>query len=100
MHKEILYQDKKISYSVTGKGRTVVLVHGFGEDADVWRNQVLFLKDKYRLIIPELPGTGQSEMIDDMSIEGMAEVIKAIMDEASLPSEGGFLGRLNNKNFN
>ena len=34
------------------------------------------LKNKFLLIVPDLPGSGNSEMIDDMSMEGMAEVIK------------------------
>ncbi len=88
MTKELLYQNKKIVYHVIGNGNPVILIHGFGEDRSVWKNQIEFLKDKFLLIIPDLPGSGQSEMIDDMSMEGMAEVIKAII--ASLPSEGGF----------
>jgi len=97
MTKELLYQNKKIVYRITGKGNPVILIHGFGEDGSVWNNQIEFLKDKFRLIIPDLPGSGQSEMIDDMSMEGMAEVIKAIM--ASLPSEGGFLFSESVKDF-
>ncbi len=32
------------------------------------------------LIVPDLPGSGKSEMIKDMSIEGMGEVIKEILN--------------------
>lgn len=80
MNKEILYQSKKIFYRNIGTGKPVVLIHGFGEDGEVWSNQIEFLKDKFHLIVPDLPGTGKSEMIDDMSMEGMAEVIKHILD--------------------
>ena len=80
MNKELLYQSRKIFYRVTGKGRPVMLIHGFGEDGNVWKNQAEFLKNSFRLIIPDLPGTGKSELIGDMSIEGMAELIKAILD--------------------
>jgi pimeloyl-ACP methyl ester carboxylesterase len=78
MNKFLLYQNKKIFYSITGTGKPVILIHGFGEEAAIWNNQVAFLKNKFQLIIPDLPGSGQSEMIDDMSMEGMAEVIKCI----------------------
>jgi pimeloyl-ACP methyl ester carboxylesterase len=61
-----------------------MLVHGFGEDDTVWRNQTEFLKDKFRLIVPDLPGSGQSEMIDDMSMEGMAEVLHSIIHEEEI----------------
>jgi pimeloyl-ACP methyl ester carboxylesterase len=58
----------------------VVLVHGFGEDGEIWNRQIEFLKDHYQLIVPDLPGSGKSQMIEDMSMEGMAEAIKAVID--------------------
>lgn len=67
-----------------GNGKPVVFIHGFGEDGDVWKNQVEFLKNTFQLIIPDLPGSGQSEMINDMSIEGMADVIHSIIQEEKL----------------
>lgn len=58
-----------------------MLVHGFGESGDVWNNQVKALQNTDTLfIVPDLPGSGKSEMIDDMSVEGMAEVLKVILD--------------------
>ena len=96
MDKEINISGKKIFYRVHGNGKPVVWVHGFGETGDVWKTQVEFLKDKLQLIIPDLPGSGQSEIIDDMSMEGMAEVIKTILDTESpkVPPPGGFRGAL------
>ncbi len=80
MNKEIIFHKKKIHYKVFGNGNPLVLIHGFGEDGNIWRNQIDFLKNKFKLIIPNLPGSGQSEMIEDMSMEGMAEAIKAILN--------------------
>jgi pimeloyl-ACP methyl ester carboxylesterase len=77
--KTFTYQSSKIFYRTVGAGKPVVLIHGFAEDGDVWRNQIEFLKQHFYLIIPDLPGSGQSAMINDMSIEGMAEVIKEII---------------------
>jgi len=84
MIKEFLYQNKKIVYTIEGKGKPVLLIHGFGEDSKVWNKQVEFLKDKFQLIIPDLPGSGQSEMIDDMSMEGMAEIIHSLLQKESI----------------
>jgi pimeloyl-ACP methyl ester carboxylesterase len=93
------YQGKKIFYRIGGNGMTVVFIHGFGEDGTVWKNQIDFLQNDYRLIVPDIPGSGRSEIIDDMSIEGMAEVIKFIVDRESnftttessqVPPLGGF----------
>jgi pimeloyl-ACP methyl ester carboxylesterase len=90
MNKVINIAGKEIHYSVIGNGKTVMLVHGFGEKADVWDHQVEHLKNKYKLIIPDLPGSGKSDIIDDMSMEGMAEVLKTVLDieDSNSPSFG------------
>lgn len=85
MIKQLKIAGNKIVYQVHGKGKPVVLIHGFGERGDVWKNQVSYLENEYQLIIPDLPGSGQSDIIDDMSMEGMAEVIKAILDKERPP---------------
>ena len=83
--KTITYQSSKVFYRTVGKGSsTVVLIHGFAEDGDIWKNQIEFLQQHFLLIIPDLPGSGKSEMINDMSIEGMAEVMKAILLEEKI----------------
>lgn len=79
MQKEILFNGRSIFYRVFGSGKPVILVHGFGEDGEIWHNQVKYLQEKFQLIIPDLPGSGRSEIIDDMSMEGMAEVILEII---------------------
>ncbi len=84
MNKTFQYQHKKIAYRIIGSGSPVMLVHGFGEDGQVWRNQIDSLKEKFCLIIPDLPGSGQSELIDDMSMDGMAEVLHAIIHEEDI----------------
>ena len=55
-----MYNNVEISYRVIGDGKPVVLIHGFGEDGNVWHNQVEHLKNKFRLIVPDLPGSGKS----------------------------------------
>ncbi len=57
-----------------------MLLHGFGETGDIWKNQVALLEKNFLVIIPDLPGSGDSEMIEDMSMEGMAELVKFIID--------------------
>jgi 3-oxoadipate enol-lactonase len=39
-------------------GPTVVLVHGFGSSERAWAPQVAALRDRYRVITPNLPGHG------------------------------------------
>lgn len=60
----------------------VLLLHGFGEDGNVWNPQFDLLKQHHFVIIPDLPGSGQSEMLDGSCTLGdYAEVVKAIVEE-------------------
>ncbi|MEP7237707.1 MAG: alpha/beta hydrolase [Ferruginibacter sp.] len=77
--KTFIYQSSAIFYRTVGNGKPLVLIHGFAEDGDIWKNQIEFLKQHFYLIIPDLPGSGKSEMITNMSIESFAEVIKEII---------------------
>lgn len=78
----VLINDKPVYYRMEGKGQPVVLVHGFSEDGTVWENQVEYLKNKFQLIIPDLPGSGQSPINDaNWSMEYFAECIRAILDQ-------------------
>ena len=63
MQKSFNYQSSLISYRIEGKGKAVLLLHGFGEEGSIWDQQVLFLKDHCLLIIPDLPGSGGSERL-------------------------------------
>ncbi len=78
--KTIIYEDVPVFYRVTGEGRTVVLVHGFSEDGEIWVNQVNALKNKFRLIVPDIPGSGRSQLLKNAGIDTYAEVIRQILD--------------------
>jgi pimeloyl-ACP methyl ester carboxylesterase len=81
--KEISWQGKKIFYRTAGRGEPVLLLHGFGEDGNIWQKQAEVLKEKYFLIIPDIPGSGKSELIEGANIETYAEIIKEILDTES-----------------
>ncbi|MBS1513108.1 MAG: alpha/beta hydrolase [Bacteroidetes bacterium] len=87
----ITYQSAKIFYRITGNGKPVLLLHGFGEDGEIWNRQPDALH-QYQLIIPDLPGSGQSAFIADMSIEGMATAMKALLDETGFQQPVTIIG--------
>jgi pimeloyl-ACP methyl ester carboxylesterase len=79
--KQIIFGKKKIFYRAQGKGKPVILLHGFAEDGRVWDYQLKQLKEKFFVIVPDLPGSGSSEMLHGkIFIEDYADVIKAIAD--------------------
>lgn len=52
-----------LSYQDTGTATAViVLVHGFPFSSDLWLPQIAALRDRYRVIAPDLRGFGRSEV--------------------------------------
>ncbi len=80
-NKSLLFHKTKVTYKTYGSGNAVVLLHGFGEDSSIWDEQVAYLKENYFLIVPDLPGSGSSQMLSETNAEitEFAEVIKAIL---------------------
>lgn len=51
------YGIDQLSYFDAGAGsKTILLIHGFGEDHCIWNNQIEYLAANYRVIAPNLPG--------------------------------------------
>ncbi len=59
--KHFIFENTRIHYlSSSGSNTAVMLIHGFGEDGSVWKHQLQSLKQKFRLIVPDIPGSGNS----------------------------------------
>jgi len=55
--KQVFYRCSKKN---TGKRETLLLIHGSGGDGSVWGYQLSGLRDRFDLVIPDLPGHGRS----------------------------------------
>ncbi|NMW23389.1 alpha/beta fold hydrolase [Rhodanobacter soli] len=54
-------------YYEGGQGPTIVLLHGFAADKNVWLKTAKLLTPHFHLIIPDLPGWGDSSQVPDAS---------------------------------
>ena len=75
-----LYNGNSVFYKKEGSGFPVLLLHGFAEDSDVWKHQLAFLQSSATVIIPDLPGSGQSAIMQkedgsDVKMEDYADCI-------------------------
>lgn len=59
--------DTRWSYYEGGDGPTIVLLHGFAADKGVWLDMAKLLTPHFHLIIPDLPGWGESSRVADAS---------------------------------
>jgi len=68
-----------------GRGAPLVLVHGFLGSSEMWRPQIKFFKDNFRVIVPALPGFGNSSSINSCaSIECMAKIILSLLEKKKI----------------
>lgn len=75
------FKQTKVRFSDKGKGRAIVLLHGFLESLEVWDELSDRLAKQYRVIAIDLPGFGGTPSIGYVhSMELMAECVKAVMD--------------------
>jgi pimeloyl-ACP methyl ester carboxylesterase len=51
----------ELAYTDEGDGPAVVLLHGFPQSSFVWRDLGPLLSSRFRVIVPEMLGTGDSE---------------------------------------
>ena len=83
--KNIKHNNKQIAFDSEGKGQAVIFLHGFGNDRSVWNEfKTDLLEEKFRVICIDLPGFGNSESLDDTSIENMAGAVNAVIDHLKL----------------
>ena len=79
---QLLYKNTKISYSDTGKGNAVVLLHGFLENQTMWQDLAPELSKKHRIITIDLLGHGETECLGYVhSMEDNAEIVQAVLSK-------------------
>ncbi|NRD79630.1 alpha/beta hydrolase [Bacillus sp. BRMEA1] len=78
-------QNCSIAYIDKGEGQPIILLHGFCGSSSYWENVISELALNYRVIVPDLPGHGQSTVLqDNASIEDIAEIMKEFLDSLKL----------------
>jgi 3-oxoadipate enol-lactonase len=86
-------EDSPLHYLQRGSGEPVLMIHGLGATGADWSFQVAALERRFRLIIPDLPGSGHSGPPQgDFSIAGFAQALWRLLDSlgARRPNIVGF----------
>src|SRR6516225_1576193 len=75
-------------YQVTGRGRPVVLLHGFPDSGRLWRHQVPALAGAgFQVIVPDLRGYGRSDKpgaVEAYSMSLLAGDVTAILADLAI----------------
>src|SRR5438067_15732 len=70
-----------VAYRSSGKGPTLVLLHGFLCDSRVWRRELEDLSDRFRVVAWDAPGAGESsDPPDTFTITDWAFCLAGFLD--------------------
>lgn len=83
MIKSIEFEGIKVSYSVRGSGKPIVLLHGYLEAGEVWDPLTDLLAATFRIIVPDLPGHGRSGIKGEVhTMEFLAGAVREVIRDA------------------
>ena len=74
-----------LTYKDLGSGTPIVLLHGLGSTKEAWVSQHE-LANKYRLIIPDLRGHGETVINENFTIKNFALDIIQLIEHLNIPS--------------
>ncbi len=86
------YKNININYTISGKGSTVVFLHGFLETLDMWNNLEHQLSQNHQVICIDLLGHGKTECMGYLhTMEDMAEAVLTVLEHLEVKS-ANFIG--------
>jgi 3-oxoadipate enol-lactonase len=73
----------RMAVEVDGQGDAVLMIHGLGGTSNTWAPQAMALGSRYRLIRPDLPGSGRSKTPEGalsigLFVAGMVKVCQVL----------------------
>ena len=81
-----------LNYIEKGEGEVLMLLHGNGENANCFKNQIEFFKDKYKVIALDTRGHGKSPRGNaPFTLIQFCEDLKDFLDEKGI-KKANFLG--------
>ena len=72
---KILIDNILINYTVSGFGRPLIFLHGWGCDLHTFDNLSVLLNEDYKVYQIDLPGFGESEIKESLTVENYAYII-------------------------
>ena len=70
------YEGIELAYSIEGQGDTIILLHGWGCDRNIWKATSEFLRNHFRVVAVDFAGFGQSA--EPQTIWGVEEYTRSI----------------------
>jgi pimeloyl-ACP methyl ester carboxylesterase len=69
-----------LSFTELGRGPALVLLHAYPLDSSMWRAQIEFFSDRFRVITPDILGFGGSQPARPWTMSQMGDELEALLD--------------------
>jgi 3-oxoadipate enol-lactonase len=66
---------ERMAVEVDGQGETILCVHGLGGTSNFYTPQCLTLASRYRVVRPDLPGSGRTPAREGLSIQSVVDTL-------------------------
>ncbi len=86
-HRTLVIDGHTVHYRDEGRSnnKTVVLLHGFMQNLDVWSSYVLTYMNRFRVITIDLPGHGMTDTFSEIhTMNFMAKVVRDVLNHCSV----------------
>lgn len=70
---------KKMETFIYGTGKPILLISGLGINATIWYEQFKAFSSKYTMIGVNYPGHGLSEMVDNVTPQGISDILVDVL---------------------
>jgi len=80
MDTKISIDGRQVHYRVQGDGPPILFVHGFPLSGRLWDSVVAELRSRYRCVVPDLRGHGESEATPSVTMGGYADDLVRLLD--------------------
>jgi non-heme chloroperoxidase len=75
-----------LNYNISGKGKTLVFVHGAFINSEIWMHQKTEFSKYYQIITIDLPSHGKStpQATEEYHVEGFSKTVISLLDELNI----------------
>jgi pimeloyl-ACP methyl ester carboxylesterase len=75
----------QVYYRVAGRGKPLVLIHGYGTSGYIWQHALPYLAQQHEVFVVDLPGYGRSRASGVWHLREMAPILAQWLQKLQLP---------------
>ncbi|HEV2402867.1 MAG TPA: alpha/beta hydrolase [Candidatus Saccharimonadales bacterium] len=93
---QVIVNELLVSYEVSGKGPTVLFLHGWGDSGKGFHQLSATVAKHFRIIVPDLPGFGGSQAPPSAwGLNEYVQLLQAFLDKVGVKSLFAVIGHSN-----